>query len=84
MSDYDDLKAKYGENFGLTPEPVHPKSPAKPLPSWAEVIEYYRRNPARWQALFGSDPDDAIRRLDAVPDRSGDRAAVVDESAKGR
>ena len=57
---YNELKEKYGDNWGIKNEPMHPKPKPKPLPSWAEVMEYYRANPKRWAALFADDPDAAV------------------------
>jgi hypothetical protein len=66
MSDrptYDELKKKYGPNWGLLGDEVAPKKPWR-SPTWEEVIEYYKQNPGRWAALMTSDPDAAIDRVE--------------------
>jgi hypothetical protein len=46
----EDLKAKYGENWGLT-SLDEPAKTAKPAPSWDQIGEYYRARPGRVQWL---------------------------------
>lgn len=46
----EDLKAKYGENWGLTSLDEPPKT-ARPAPSWDQITEYYRARPGRVQWL---------------------------------
>jgi hypothetical protein len=45
-----DLKAKYGENWGLT-SLDEPAKTAKPAPSWDQIAEHYRARPGRIQWL---------------------------------
>lgn len=47
----EEMKAKYGENWGLTPR----DPPAKPVPapSWDRITEIYSADPSRMQRLMG-------------------------------
>jgi len=47
---YEELKAKYGENWGLTP--AEPKKPPVKAMSWQEVATFYRSNPDRAARLM--------------------------------
>jgi hypothetical protein len=46
---YDELKAVYGENWGIAPPAKKPETWKSP--SWDEVAEFYKNNPERWQRL---------------------------------
>ena len=54
MSDrptYDELKKKYGPNWGLLGDEVGPKKPWV-SPSWDEIKMFYEAHPERWNALI--------------------------------
>ena len=46
---YDELKARYGENWGIAQPAKKPETWKSP--SWDEVAEFYKNNPERWQRL---------------------------------
>lgn len=46
----DELKAKYGKDWGLTSLNDKPKKP-QPAPSWDEIIATYQADPSRLAAL---------------------------------
>jgi hypothetical protein len=45
----DELKAKYGDNWGLTPP--EPRKPPEKAPSWESIATYYQANPERIRQL---------------------------------
>ena len=49
----EELKAKYGEDWGLTPDP-RPKPGFKTgqAPSWQEIVSMYHRDPSRLERLM--------------------------------
>jgi hypothetical protein len=51
----EELKAKYGPNWGLTPEPKRP--PPQRAPSSDEIRMIYEANPGRLAKLFKRDTD---------------------------
>jgi len=60
---YEELKAKYGENFGLAP--AEPKKPPARAMSWQEVATFYRSNPERAARLMRLADDYAEDRGEA-------------------
>ena len=50
---YDELKAKYGENWGLGGLDEKPKGPTFKAPSLEELQHFYGRNPERVARLMG-------------------------------
>jgi len=62
---YEDLKAKYGENWGLTP--AEPRKPAVHAPSWDQIIVRYQSDPSRIARL--------VRAADAFAEDRGDASA---------
>jgi hypothetical protein len=50
----DELKAKYGKDWGLTSLEA-PKSKPKPAPSWDEIIATYQADPSKLAALVKND-----------------------------
>jgi hypothetical protein len=57
------LKAKYGEHYGLAPPP--PKPPAERAPSWQTIVAMYKSDPARIRRLMRIADDYADDRGDA-------------------
>ena len=59
---YEQLKAKYGEHFGLDPLGGAKPPPPKPAPSWDEIAALYQDDPVRLARLMGTmqAPDDSI------------------------
>lgn len=53
------LKEKYGENWGMTEEPSLAVKPTKKAPSWDQVADFYRSNPDRLKALLANDKEQA-------------------------
>lgn len=51
------LKARYGENWGIKPPPEPEKKPYRVLTA-EELSEYYRENPERLIRLIGAGLDD--------------------------
>jgi hypothetical protein len=49
-----DLKAKHGEDWGLTAKDAKPSAPA---PSWKEIVTTYRADPSRIERLLKKDSD---------------------------
>jgi hypothetical protein len=47
----EDLKAKYGENWGLKSLDEPAKKTARPAPSWEQIAEHYQARPGRIQWL---------------------------------
>ena len=45
----EELKAKYGDNWGLTPP--EPRKPPEKAPSWESIATYYQANPERIRQL---------------------------------
>ena len=50
---YDELKAKYGENWGLKSPDEKPKGPTFKAPTLEELQHFYARNPERIVRLMG-------------------------------
>lgn len=50
---YEDLKAKYGNDWGLNPEPDRPAKSAFKAPTIEELVQFYRTNPERTARLMG-------------------------------
>jgi len=63
----EELKAKYGENWGLAEAPMAAKPPPAKAKSWDEVIAEYRANPERLARL--------IRKADEYAQDRGDAPA---------
>ena len=61
----EELKAKYGENWGLALAPMTAKKPSLRTKSWAEVIAEYRSNPERLTRLMRVADDYAADRGEA-------------------
>jgi len=49
----EEMKAKYGDNWGLTPQ--EPKAKAAPAPSWDQIAEIYSSDPSRIAKLINRD-----------------------------
>jgi hypothetical protein len=64
----EEMKAKYGEDWGLTPDP-RPKPGFKTgqAPSWQEIVSIYHRDPARLERL--------MKTMDGYADDRGDAPA---------
>lgn len=60
----DELKAKYGENWGLDQAP---RRAPKKAPDWESVIAEYRANPERLYRLMRAADDYADDRGEALP-----------------
>lgn len=56
------LKEKYGENYGLAPEP---ESKPEPAPSWDQIIARYQADPSRLERLVKKADDYSEDRGDA-------------------
>jgi hypothetical protein len=50
----DELKARYGKDWGLTSLDAKPKKP-QPAPSWKEITAMYQAEPSRLAALVKTD-----------------------------
>lgn len=63
---YDELKAKYGENFGL--DPTAPSSAPKfKAPSWQGIVSMYQAEPGRLQRLLKAADDQHPEDLGDAP-----------------
>lgn len=51
----DEMKAKYGDNWGLTPS--EPRSKPAPAPSWDDIAKTYSADPDRLARLIGAADD---------------------------
>lgn len=54
---YDELKAKYGDDFGIKAEQDKPKPKAK-APSWEQIEAIYQADPSRLRRLIPDDGED--------------------------
>lgn len=61
----DELKAKFGENWGL--EPAQPKRAPEKAPSWDAIAAHYQADPARLHRLIRTADDYAEDRGEAQP-----------------
>jgi hypothetical protein len=52
---YEQLKEKYGEDFGLSPR--GPRPAPEPAPSWKEIVQTYSADPSRIRRLLGAAED---------------------------
>jgi hypothetical protein len=59
---FEELKAKYGDNWGIAQEP---RKPPEKAPSWETIAEIYQANPGRIRKLA---------KLDEADEESSDEA----------